>query len=347
MKNDVKLTEYTKFSGCAAKLGPGLLDKILCGFSQKKYPELIVGFTTSDDAGIYRLSDEIAIVNTIDFFPPIVDDPYIFGQIAAANALSDIYAMGGKSITAMSIVTFPEKKLDLQILREIMAGALSKLEEAETPLVGGHSISDDTLKFGLSVTGIIEPKKILLNNTAAPNSDIVLTKPIGTGLINTALRAGCVSELAINAAIDSMTRLNKKTSEIIIKYNVSACTDVTGFGLAGHCCEMIANTNIGFKINFSAIKLLPDVLNYAQQGLIPAGTYRNKEFRAEYIKNFEKIPDDIIDIIFDPQTSGGLLFTVNKCDTKKVIAELQMNDIEAFCIGETTESEPSKILIYI
>lgn len=344
MKKDIQLTKYSKFSGCGAKLGPGLLDKALCGLSQKDYPELIVGFTTSDDAGIYKVSDDIAIVNTVDFFPPIVDDPYIFGQIAAANSLSDIFAMGGKPVTAMSIVTFPDKKIEMDVLRDIMSGALSKLEEAETPLVGGHSISDDTLKFGLALTGIIHPDKIMLNNSPKLDSHIILTKPIGTGLINTALRAGCVSENAMLASIKSMTSLNKKSSEIIMKYDVSACTDVTGFGLAGHSCEMISNTKIGFNLDFSKIKLLPDALSYARDGLVPAGTYRNKEFRINFIKDYAKLSDEIVDIIFDPQTSGGLLFTVNKKDTVSVLNELHKNNIDAFCIGETID-EAEKIRI--
>ncbi len=293
-------------------------------------------YSTSDDAGIYKLTDDIAVINTVDFFPPIVDDPYIFGQIAAANALSDIYAMGGKPITALSIVSFPENKIDIKILRQIMDGALLKLEEAKTALVGGHSISDDTLTFGLAVTGIVHPQKILLNNTPKINDDIILTKSIGTGTINTALRADCVSDRAIAEAIKSMTLLNKTASEIIIKYDVSACTDVTGFGLAGHACEMIAGTNIGFKFFFNEIKLLPDVFEYIKQGLIPAGTYRNKDFRARYIKNIELFNDEIIDIIFDPQTSGGLLFTINKIETKNILDELLNNNINAFKIGETT-----------
>jgi len=295
-----------------------------------------VDYSTSDDAGIYKLTDDIAVINTVDFFPPIVDDPYIFGQIAAANALSDIYAMGGKPITALSIVSFPENKIDIKILRQIMDGALLKLEEAKTALVGGHSISDDTLTFGLAVTGIVHPQKILLNNTPKINDDIILTKSIGTGTINTALRADCVSDRAIAEAIKSMTLLNKTASEIIIKYDVSACTDVTGFGLAGHACEMIAGTNIGFKFFFNEIKLLPDVFEYIKQGLIPAGTYRNKDFRARYIKNIELFNDEIIDIIFDPQTSGGLLFTINKIETKNILDELLNNNINAFKIGETT-----------
>ena len=341
MTDKIQLTQYSKFSGCGAKLGPAILDKALCGLAQPKYPELLVDYSTSDDAGVYKLTDDIAIINTVDFFPPIVDDPYIFGQIAAANALSDIYAMGGKPITAVSIVSFPENKLDIQVLRKIMDGALSKLEEAAAPLIGGHSISDDTLKFGLAVTGIVHPKKILLNNTPRNNEDIILTKAIGTGVINTALRAKCVLQESIRASINSMIQLNKTACEILIKFNVSACTDVTGFGLAGHACEMITGTSTGFKIYLSQIKVLPGVLDYVKQGLIPAGTYRNKDFRSRFIKDFEKLPDEIVDIIFDPQTSGGLLFTINKNDSKKLLEELVKNNINAFKIGETTEDAES------
>ncbi|HPN32550.1 MAG TPA: selenide, water dikinase SelD [bacterium] len=338
MTDKIRLTQYSKFSGCGAKLGPAILDRALCGLSQPKYPELIVDYSNSDDAGVYKITDDIAMINTVDFFPPIVDDSFLFGQIAAANALSDIYAMGGKAKTALSIVCFPENKLDIKILRRIMDGALSKLEEAGAALVGGHSISDDSLIFGLAVTGVVHPKKILLNNSPKINQDIILTKPIGTGTINTALRAGCVSETSLNAAINSMTQLNKTASEIILKYRVSACTDVTGFGLGGHSCEMIAGTQTGFRIFFSEIKFLPDAIEYVKQGLVPAGTYRNKDFRAKFIKDFKKFDDDIIDIFFDPQTSGGLLFTVDKNDSPFVLDELTKNNVNAFKIGETTDA---------
>ena len=339
--DSVKLTNYSKFSGCGAKLGPGLLDRVLCGLSQPSYPNLITDFTTSDDAGIYKISDDIALVQTLDFFPPIVDDPYTFGQIAAANSLSDVFAMGGKAITAMSIVAFPKETLDIQYLRAIMDGGLDKLVEAQTALVGGHSVEDPELKFGFAVTGTVHPSKVLTNCGVKAGETLILTKQIGSGLVNTALRAGLASQEAIDASTKLMCELNMKTAEIIQKYQVSACTDVTGFGLLGHACEMISDSPFGLEIDFEAISLLPEVHSYVSMGLIPAGTYRNKEYRQKYINNSASVSIDTLDILFDPQTSGGLLFSVDNKIASQVVAELTDAGIIASAIGHTTDSAQS------
>ncbi|MDA3812050.1 MAG: selenide, water dikinase SelD [Spirochaetaceae bacterium] len=330
-----KLTSYTKFSGCGAKLGPALLDKALCGLKQPHYKNLISDFSTSDDGAIYKISDEIALVQTIDFFPPIVDDPYIFGQITAANALSDVYAMGGTPITALSMVCFPKDKADIETLRLMMDGGLNKLIEAETALVGGHSIEDDELKFGFSITGTVHPDKVLYNNRPKLNEKLILTKPLGTGIINTALRGGIASEKSIEAFINTMRTLNKKAAGIIKKYDVSSCTDVTGFGLVGHACEMTTGDSIGLKIYVKNIQLLPEVLEYARMGLIPAGTYRNRDYRIGFINNSQSLKRETIDLIFDPQTSGGLLFTINEADADSIKSEMIKAGIPAQIIGET------------
>ena len=341
---DEKLTSYTKFSGCGAKLGPALLDKALCGLKQPEYANLISDFSTSDDAGIYKVSDEIALVQTVDFFPPIVDDPYIFGQITAANALSDVYAMGGKPVTALSMVCFPKDKAPIETLRKMMEGGLSKLIEAETALVGGHSIEDEELKFGFSITGTVHPDKVLYNNTPGENEKLILTKPLGTGIINTALRGGIASKQSIEAFIDSMRTLNKTAAELLSGYNVSSCTDVTGFGLIGHACEMTARGSIGMKIYSDRLELLPDVKEYAQMGLIPAGTYRNRDYRQKFVKNHEEINRTVMDLLFDPQTSGGLLFTVDENQADEICRKMKGRGVAAHIIGETTPTEGIEII---
>lgn len=334
----VELTKYTKFAGCGAKLGPGLLDKALCGLTQPEYPALIADYKTSEDAGIYKLNDNTALIQTVDFFPPIVDDPYTFGQITAANALSDVYAMGGNPITAMSIVGFPKDTLDLEHLRKMMEGGMDKLIGAGTALVGGHSLEDEEVKFGFAVTGIIDPAKVLRNNTVKPREVLILTKPIGTGAVNTALRAEMVSKQALDEAVKAMTTLNKSAAEIISGYPVSACTDVTGFGLAGHGCEMIIGSNTGIRFNMKDIRLFPDTRDYLSMGLIPAGTYRNKDYRLKFIVNHEKLESLTLDILFDPQTSGGLLFSVPGKYAEEIIKRLEDSGLTPSIAGETTEN---------
>lgn len=309
----------------------------MCGLTQPVYPNLLVDYKHAEDAGVYKINDTTALVQTLDFFPPIVDDPYIFGQIAAANSLSDIYAMGATPITAMSIVCFPQKKLDIKHLRAIIDGGMSKLIEANTALVGGHSVDDPELKYGLSVTGTVHPDKILLNNTPKPNEKIILTKQIGSGIINTALKGGLASQRAIDASIEVMRTLNKIGAEISMRYNISSCTDVTGFGLLGHACEMISESQVGMKLWFNNLPLLPDVYEYADMILIPAGCNRNKKYRQHQIVDFDKRTPEVMDIMFDPQTSGGLLMSLPEAEADALIKELTEAGVEASIIGETTD----------
>jgi selenide,water dikinase len=331
----MKLTSFSRFSGCGAKLGPGLLDKALCGLSQREYPDLIADFRRSEDAGVLRLNDEQALVHTVDFFPPIVDDPFLYGRIAAANALSDVYAMGGRPCTAVTIVGFPVDALDIDVLRRMMNGGLSALSDADCPLVGGHSIDDKELKFGYAVTGIVHPQKVWLNNSVRGGEVLVLTKPIGTGLITTALRGGLLSEEALRAATDSMATLNRKASEVLQHHGVKACTDVTGFGLIGHACEMAADSGTDIRIDVGAVPLLPSVKDYAAMGLVPEGTYRNKEFRLRFVTNPGSVSEDMVNILFDPQTSGGLLAAVPAGEADAVLADMRAAGVPAAAIGST------------
>jgi len=332
----MKLTSFSRFAGCGAKLGPGLLDKALCGLSQRAYPDLIADFHHSEDAGVLRLNDEQALIHTIDFFPPIVDDPFLYGRIAAANALSDVYAMGGKPCTAVSVVGFPVGSLDIDILQKMMEGGLSSLAEADCPLVGGHSIDDKELKFGFAVTGIVRPDRVWLNNSLVGAEGIILTKPIGTGLITTASRGGLASEKAFQAACASMGTLNRKACEILQRHEVHACTDVTGFGLLGHACEMAADTKCNIRIKVQSVPLLPAVSDYVAMGLVPEGTYGNKDFRLRFVLNAEEAcSEDELNILFDPQTSGGLLAAIPIGEAEGVLSEMLSAGIPAALIGTT------------
>lgn len=343
--DDIKLTTLTKFSGCGAKLGPGLLDKALCGLSQPNYPELMVDFTTSDDAGVYKISDDLALVNTLDFFPPIVDEPYAFGQIATANALSDVYAMGARPITAMSIVGFPLDKADISVLRKITEGCLDKLKEAGVPLVGGHSIQDEELKFGVSVSGLVHPDKVLVNNKPELDDIVILTKPLGTGTINTALKRSQASEASIQASMDSMIKLNKYAADVIVEFeDIKCCTDVTGFGLVGHACEMITASGVGLTIDFKSLKLLEGAMDCVEKGAIPGGTKKNMEFRGSFVENIDTLPDYVKSIIFDPQTSGGLLFTVKADTAETVLKRMTEEKIDAYVVGKITANKETVIV---
>ena len=327
-------------------MGPGDLAKALSGLPLISNPNLIVGMERAEDAGVYKLSKEMAIVQTLDFFTPIVDDPYIFGQVTAANALSDVYAMGGRPLTAMNIVCFPVKTMDMSILREILAGGLDKMREAGVTLVGGHSVEDQELKYGLSVTGIIHPAKVVLNTGAEVGDKLLLTKPLGTGIISTALKGGLAEEGAVSRAIKCMVTLNRKASELMVEVDVHACTDVTGFGLLGHACEMIEGADVGMVIYSSSVPLLPETEGYAQMGLIPAGTIRNRDFRLPMIELATEISDERLLILFDAQTSGGLLISMPGQEADMLLQRMHEEGIEeAAIIGEVVAEPKGKITV--
>lgn len=298
-----------------------------------------------DDAGVYQLTDELALVQTVDFFTPMVDDPYLFGQIAAANALSDVYAMGGKPLTAMNIATFPVNTLDLGILREILKGGADKLQEAETLLVGGHTVEDDEPKYGLSVTGIVHPNKVLTNRGGKPGDKLILTKPLGTGIVSTAIKGEMADPASVDAAIKSMAALNKEAAAAVIETGVHACTDVTGFGLLGHLYEMMS-PEIGFEIHMGQVPLLPGAKDYASMGLVPAGARRNLKYLEAAVETEENVTDIDLDLLGDPQTSGGLLVAVAPEKEKQLLEELQERGVTgARTIGVVTGSYPGKIVV--
>jgi selenide,water dikinase len=300
----------------------------------------------AEDAGVYQLREDLAIVLSLDFFTPIVDDPYTFGQVAAANSLSDVYAMGGTPITAMNIICFPIKTMDISILQEILRGGLDKMQEAGVVLVGGHSVEDTELKYGLSVAGTIHPQKVLRNRGARAGDKLILTKPLGTGIINTALKGGLADERSVAGAIACMTRLNRKAAELMAEVEVHACTDVTGFGLLGHACEMIAGEEVGLAIYSSKIPLLPGTETYAMMGLIPAGTIRNRDFGLHMIEMSSGITEEQLLILFDAQTSGGLLISLPGPAAPTLLEQLHQEGItEAAIVGEVVKEPKGKIAI--
>ncbi len=309
-------------------------------------PDVIVGLEKADDAGVYRVTDQIALIQTVDFFTPIVDDPYAFGQIAAANALSDIYAMGGVPKTAMNLVAFPLKTMEMAILRAILEGGIDKMKEADVALVGGHSIEDSELKYGLSVTGFVHPERVLTKSNLKPGDRLVLTKPLGTGILTTAIKAGIVSEAIISKITDLMARLNRTAAEVMANYNVHACTDITGFGLIGHLSEMVIGSKMSVEIDASAVPLIEGAIENAEMGMIPAGAYKNREFREKMVVTEPSVRRAIEDILYDPQTSGGLLIAVEGDQAPALCDALLKRGADAAAlIGQVVENEAEKIFI--
>ncbi|CAG9350607.1 selenophosphate synthetase [Clostridium perfringens] len=304
---------------------------------------LIVGIDTSDDAAVYKLNDEMATIQTLDFFTPIVDDPYTFGQIAAANSLSDVYAMGGKPIVALNIACFPNC-LNMNILGEILRGGADKVLEAGAVIVGGHTVQDDEPKYGLSVTGIVHPDKVLKNYGAETGDILILTKPIGLGIINTAIKAKIASKEAYEKAVKVMAYLNKYAGEIITDYNITSCTDITGFSLIGHAYEMAEPSKKTFRIFKDAIPFIKEAKEYASMGLIPAGCYENKRYlEGKYLlKNVEGWMEDIL---FDPQTSGGLLISCKEKDYIDILTRLENLEVESAVIGRVEDFNDAYIVV--
>jgi len=316
----------------------------LQGLELPSDPNLIVGIERVDDAGVYKLTEELALIHTVDFFTPIVDDPYWFGQIAAANALSDVYAMGGKPLTAMNIVCFPVRDLGIEVLQEVLRGGLEKLKEAGVVLVGGHSVEDQEMKYGLAVIGLVHPNRVIRNQGARPGDLLVLTKPIGTGVVSTAIKAQLAGEETVRRVTLLMAELNRKASEAMVEVGVSACTDVTGFGLLGHACEMVDGTAVGLRIYASRVPFLEEALEWASMGLLPGGAYRNREYRKHMVSN-EGVEEVVFDLLFDPQTSGGLLIAVPKEREERLMGLLEEKGVKASVIGEFTSDHPSRVRV--
>ena len=309
-------------------------------------PNVLVGFDHADDAGVYQIAPDQALVQTVDFFTPVVDDPYVFGQIAATNALSDVYAMGGRPLTSLALVCFPDKA-DLEILERILAGGLSKMIEAGCTVIGGHSIRDDETKFGYSVTGLIHPKKVLTNAGAKPGDALIFTKALGTGVISTAIKKGKAEPAWIDAAIQSMTTLNKQAADVISKaeYRVHAMTDVTGFGLIGHAREMALASNVALRFFSKNVSILPGALECIRAGYIPGGLNNNRDFAECVVRYEDGVPEDVKSLLFDPQTAGGLLISVASEDSAQLTRSLQAAKVPAMRIGEVVA--PTKPLITV
>jgi selenide, water dikinase len=282
-----------------------------------------------DDAGVYKISEDLALIQTLDFFTPIVDEPYAFGQIAAANSLSDVYAMGGIPKTAMNIVCFPSEQMDIAVLREVLRGGLDKMIEAEVSLVGGHTVEDKELKYGLSVTGFVHPEKVLTKRNIKPGSVLILTKTLGTGIINTAIKAGLASRELSRIVVEEMARLNRYSGEVMKNFTVNACTDITGFGLLGHLAEMVSGSGAGMLIDSKSLPVFPEALEFAAMGLIPAGAYKNRKFREHMLDISSDVPLALADIMFDPQTSGGLVISVDKNHAETLLDALHKKGNES------------------
>lgn len=333
-EQNIKLTKLTKCAGCGAKVGAGVLAQLLEGIRVHHDPNLLVGFDKSDDASVYKLSDELALVQTVDFFPPIADDPYLFGQIAATNALSDVYAMGGEPKLCLNIMAVPET-MPKEAVHQILRGGYDKVYEAGALITGGHSILDDEPKYGLAVTGFVHPDKMLTNSAARPGDVLLLTKPIGIGVLTSAGKADLLEDETVDFMNRMMTTLNKAARDIMVRYRVHACTDVTGFGLLGHGFEMAQGSDVTITLHVEDIDFIPAALEFARMGVLPAGMYRNRSF-AEAGVDVGDVEVAKQDLLFDPQTSGGLLMAVDPDDADALLNELKGAVPSAQRIGEVS-----------
>jgi selenide,water dikinase len=354
----VKLTSMAKAAGCAAKLNPAMLDAVLRKLPRQSDRNVLVGFDTNDDAGVYRLTDELALVQTVDFFTPIVDDPDLFGQIAAANALSDVYAMGGRPISSLSLVGFPEKG-DVEILEEIIRGGLAKMDEAKCSVIGGHSIRNEDMLFGYAVTGVVNPNHIWRNVGARTNDVLIFTKPLGTGVITTALKKDCATPESLAAAIAAMTTLNRAAAEALREVEgeflqlqpIHAVTDVTGFGLLGHAREMslgdpaLGIEPVSFEIDHAAFDYFPGAAAAAREGHLSGGLKNNRAFIGDCAAFDTGVRSEYQDLLFDPQTSGGLLVAIAPDATGHALAALQRHGVSAHQIGRVIAKRSPLIFV--
>ncbi len=345
-EEEVRLTKYTHGLGCACKLRPQELERVLAQLPRATDANVIIGTESSDDAAVYRLNDELAIVQTVDFFTPVVDDPYDFGAIAAANSLSDIYAMGGRPIFALSVVGFPSQRLPVAVLGRILQGAADKAREAGIDIIGGHTVDDTEPKFGLAISGLIHPDRILANNRARVGDALILTKPIGTGIISTAIKRGLATAESARRVTAIMSTLNRAAGESLAGFDVSACTDVTGFGLLGHLKEMVVGSGVTARITASRVPLIEAVRDYAMAGAIPGGSENNLDYVAPFVERLDSIAPVTRLILADAQTSGGLLIAVAPQQSESLLAKLKQNGVsEAAQIGEIVELSKGKIVV--
>ncbi|MGM9573348.1 MAG: selenide, water dikinase SelD [Hominicoprocola sp.] len=335
MQNEIKLTKLASCAGCGAKVGAGVLSQLLDGIKVHSDPNLLVGFDKSDDASVYKISDDLALVQTVDFFPPIADDPYTFGAIAATNALSDVYAMGGEPKLALNIMAVPEG-MPSEAVHEMLRGGYDKVYEAGALITGGHSILDPEPKYGLAVTGFVHPDRMLTNSGAKPGDVLLFTKPIGIGILTTAAKADMLTPELEKRMTGLMMTLNKAARDAMVKYRVHACTDVTGFGMLGHLSEMATGSDVEITLHVDEVDLISEAYEFAQMGLLPAGMYRNRNFAEKYVDagQTELAKQDML---YDPQTSGGLLIAVDPADADALFAELKDSVPSAQRIGTVSE----------
>ncbi len=325
-------------------MGPGALEEILSALDIPGHPDLLVGFGGRDDAGVYRLNETTALVQTLDFFTPMVDDPYVFGQIAATNALNDVYAMGGRPLLAMNIVCFPECG-EMEVLGQILAGGLDKLKEAGALLMGGHTVDDNEPKYGLAVTGLVHPDRIIGNNGAQPGDMLILTKPLGSGVITTAIKAEMASLEAAAEAVSWMSTLNRAAAEAMQETGAHAATDITGFGLAGHLMELAAASRVDLEVDINRLPFMQGTLEYAAMGLIPAGAYRNRDHVISRVVFRGQTDPVMSDLIFSPETAGGMLIALEQSQAEKLKAELTRVNCPAWVVGRVMESGEGRLII--
>ena len=344
METEVKLTKLASCAGCGAKVGAGTLVQMLDGFKTHTDPRLIVGYDKSDDASVYVLDEERALVQTTDFFPPIVDDPYLYGQIAAANALSDVYAMGGEPKLALNIMCLAEN-MDQKTVQEILRGGYDKAYEAGAIITGGHTISGAEPLYGLAVSGFVHPQKVLTNSGAKPGDVLILTKPLGIGILTTAAKADMVESDVLDRIYKQMATLNKTARDIMVKYSVHSCTDVTGFALMGHGYEMAQGSDCTLHIQTQQVPYHKEAYEMAEMGFIPAGAYRNRAYAQDGMKNVGNVPRAMVDILFDPQTSGGLLIALPAQEAEACLKELREQIPQAAMIGYVTELMDASIYL--
>ncbi|WP_417135699.1 selenide, water dikinase SelD [Phascolarctobacterium succinatutens] len=344
MENEVKLTKLASCAGCGAKVGAGTLCNLLTGFQTHYDANLLVGYDKSDDASVYRVSDELAIVQTTDFFPPIVDDPFMYGQIAATNALSDVYAMGGEPKLALNIMCIPEK-MNKATVQEILRGGYAKAYEAGAIITGGHTIHGTEPIYGLAVTGFVKPENVWTNSGAQPGDVLLLTKPLGVGILTTAAKAGLVEQELLDKLYVQMSTLNKYAHDVLVNYSVHACTDVTGFALLGHSLEMAQGSGVTVHLKAQAVPYHEEAYEMADMGFIPAGAYRNRDFAEAGVRVVGEVARALQDIFYDPQTSGGLLCAVPAAEAEACLAELRAVAPSTRIIGYVTEKLDSAIYL--
>jgi selenide,water dikinase len=346
MPDQVELTKFVENAGCASKINQNDLKIVLDGLPEVSDPRVLVSADTCDDAGVFKINEKYALVQSVDVFAPSIDDPYTFGQIAAANSLSDIYAMGGTPLTALSIIGFPIETMSHKIMNQILLGGIVKMKEAGVVVIGGHSIKDNEVKFGFAVTGEINPQKIITNDRAKPGDVLVLTKPIGTGIIGFASQIEKAAKSAIEAISQSMAELNRVSSEVMRKMGVTTATDVTGFGLMGHLSEMVVQSGVTAEIFAQKVPVFDGVMEYVKQGIISGAVERNKEFASQYVKLEESVSKEMEEVLYDPQTSGGLLISISEKKGDQLVSLLKERGVgHATLIGRIISKSDGQIVI--